>query len=276
MWSLKQRLSERKTAHPTRPVSLCRIDSAVKTATWRRPEGQDTAMPRPFKRIESVSTPEGLLELHQRGERDFLLTIAGKVLMTSAIRHSEIEIAERSCAQIRERSPARVLIGGLGLGYTLRAALDALQPNAQVIVAELNPVTVRWCRGPLSILTDNSIADPRVSVVERDVIKVVREALEPEPQRFDAIIWDLYRGPGCGAPPATEQHLYGIGSVQRAHRALNTGGVFAVWGEKRDPAFEARLTRCGFRIEQTESTGKGVRHAVYIAIKEPGASRNVQ
>ncbi|HET8940241.1 MAG TPA: hypothetical protein VFN67_42665 [Polyangiales bacterium] len=226
-------------------------------------------MPRPFKRLESVVTSEGLLELHQRGERDFLLTIAGKVLMTSAIRNSEIELAQQSCAHIRERSPARVLIGGLGLGYTLRAALDALRTNARVTVAELNPVVVRWCRGPLSILTDDSLADPRVSVVEQDVLNVVREALDrPEKQRYDAIIWDLYCGPGCGGPLAADERLYGAASVKRAHQALNPGGVFAVWGEKRDPTFETRLTRCGFRVEQTENSGKGIRHAVYIAVKE--------
>jgi spermidine synthase len=226
-------------------------------------------MPKPFKRLESVVTPEGPLELHQRGERDFLLTVGGRVLMTSAIRHSEIELAQQSCAHIRERSPARVLIGGLGLGYTLRAALDALRTNARVTVAELNPVVVRWCRGPLSILTDNCLADPRVRVVERDVLEVVREAVDqPEHQRYDAIIWDLYCGPGCGAPRAVDERLYGAASVKRAHQALNPGGVFAVWGEKRDPKFETRLTRCGFHLEQTENRGKGVRHAVYIAIKD--------
>ena len=226
-------------------------------------------MPKPFKRLESVVTREGPLELHQRGERDFLLTIGGKVLMTSAIRHSEIELSQQSCAYIRERSPARVLIGGLGLGYTLRAALDALRTNARVTVAELNPVVVRWCRGPLSILTGDSLADPRVNVVERDVLKVVREALEqPEHQRYDAIIWDLYCGPGCGGPGAEDERLYGAASVKRVHQALNPGGVFAVWGEERDPTFETRLARCGFHLEQTRSSGKGIRHAVYIAIKK--------
>lgn len=223
-------------------------------------------MPRPFTLIESVPTPEGPLELRQRGERDFMLTIRGQVLMTSAIRHSEIELAERSCGYVRTRSPARVLIGGLGLGYTLRAALDSLQPSAQVTVAELNPVVVRWCRGPLAVLTDGSVADPRVTVAERDVIELVREvADQPECPRFDAIVWDLYRGPGCGESAAVEQRLYGSQSLQRVQRALSPGGVFAVWGEKRDPSFEARLTRCGFAIEQTSSSGKGAKHAVYIA-----------
>jgi spermidine synthase len=163
----------------------------------------------------------------------------------------------------------RVLIGGLGLGFTLRAALDSLPADARVVVAELNPVVVRWCRGPLAVLTDDSLADPRVTVVEGDVTKLIRRVVEqPDEPRFDAIIWDLYRGPGS-ADPAEEQALYGGTSVARVHRALNAGGIFAVWGETRHAPFEARLTKHGFRIERTHSTGKGPRHAVYIAVKQP-------
>jgi spermidine synthase len=224
-------------------------------------------MPRPYTLLESVPTPEGLLELRQRGERDFLLTIQGQVLMTSALRRSEIELAQQGCAPISSRPKARVLIGGLGLAYTLRAALDALRPDARVTVAELNPVVVRWCRGPLAVLTDNCLADPRVSVVERDVTKIIREVVEQTDQpRYDAVIWDLYRGPGCGQP-ALENRLYGTASVQRTHRALSPGGVFAVWGEKRHAPFEARLQHNGFRLEQTHNRAKGPKHAVYVAIK---------
>jgi spermidine synthase len=224
-------------------------------------------MPRPYTLIESVPTPEGLLELRQRGERDFLLTIRGQVLMTSALRRSEIELAQLGCAPIRERTAARVLIGGLGLGFTLRAALEALQHDARVIVAELNPVVVRWCRGPLAVLTDNSLASPRVSVVEKDVTKIIRGVAErADEPRFDAILWDLYRGPGAG-PQAQDQRLYGVPSVSRAHRALSTGGVFAVWGERPSRPFEDRLAKCGFRHVQTHISPKGPKHAVYIAVK---------
>jgi spermidine synthase len=225
------------------------------------------AMPRPYTLLESVPTPEGLLELRQRGERDFLLTIRGQVLMTSALRRTEIELAQLACEAISGRKGARVLIGGLGLGFTLRATLDALRPDARVTVAELNPVVVRWCRGPLGVLTDNSLGDPRVDVVERDVTKVIRDVVDgPDTARFDAVIWDLYRGPGCGLP-ALESHLYGVASVQRTHRALNPGGVFAVWGEKRHAPFEARLEKQDFRLERTHSSVKGPKHAIYIAIK---------
>jgi spermidine synthase len=225
-------------------------------------------MPRPYTLLESVPTPEGLLQLRQRGERDFLLTIGGQVLMTSALRRTEIELAELACAPVRGRSPARVLIGGLGLGFTLRAALDALRPNARVVVAELNPIVVRWCRGPLAILTGNSLADPRVSVLEKDVTKIIRAVVErPEEPRFDAIIWDLYRGPG-GSRPALDDRLYGAASIRRTRGALSAGGVFAVWGEKRHAPFETRVTHHGFRLERTHSSTKGPKHAVYVAVKE--------
>jgi len=224
-------------------------------------------MPRPYTLIESVPTPEGMLELRQRGERDFMLTIRGQVLMTSALRRSEIDLARLGCAPIRERSAARVLIGGLGLGFTLRAALDSLQPDARVVVAELNPIVVRWCRGPLAVLTDNSLASPQVSVVEEDVTKIIRGIAEHRAEpRFDAIIWDLYRGPG-GGPASHDQRLYDAPSVSRAHRALSERGVFAVWGERPSPQFEVRMSQCGFRHVQTHTTTKGPRHVVYIALK---------
>ncbi|MET0389187.1 MAG: spermidine synthase [Polyangiales bacterium] len=221
-------------------------------------------MPHPFTLLESVPTPEGLLELRQRGDRDFMISIGGQVLMTSVLRSSEIELAQRGCDRLVERAGARVLIGGLGLGFTLRAALDALPQDAQVVLAELNPVVVRWCRGPLAVLTNNSLADARVTVVERNVIKLLRDVAErPAEPRFDAIIWDLYRGPGSDR----DDRLYGLTSLQRTHRSLSPGGVFAVWGEERDRVFEDRLTRCGFTIERTHSSGKGTKHALYIAVK---------
>lgn len=224
-------------------------------------------MPRPFTLLESVETQAGLLELRQRGETDFMISIGGQVLMTSVWRSSELELGRLGCAPIRDRSPARVLIGGLGLGFTLRAALDTLAPNARVVVAELNPAVVRWCRGPLAILTDDSLADPRVSVIEGDVTKVIRDVVKtPGEPRYDAIIWDLYRGPGAG-PARRADRLYGTASIEQTYRALSSGGVYAVWGETPDPAFEARLMRRGFRIERRTSSGKGPKHAVCVAVK---------
>lgn len=230
-------------------------------------------MPRPFTLRESVKTPEGLLELRQRGERDFMISIGGRVLMTSVLRNSEVELAQLGCAPIADRKNARVLVGGLGLGFTLRAALDVLPADARVVVAEINPVVVRWCRGPLAILTEDSLADPRVSVVEEDVTKVIRGVVDsPEEPRFDAAIWDLYRGPGFA--PELDHALYGPVSIERTFRALSVGGVFAVWGEGPDRSFRSRLTKCGFTVERTQSSGKGPKHAIYVA-RKPGGAQHV-
>lgn len=224
-------------------------------------------MPRPFKLIETVMTAEGPLELHQRGERDFMILDRGQVLMTSVRQSSEVELGQVACELVRDRKRVRVLIGGLGLGFTLRAALDALPQDAEVVVAELNDVVVQWCRGPLAGLTDQSLSDPRVQVIVGNVAHVIRDAIEQGQRPFDAIIWDLYRGP-AGPESGPLDPLYGTTSIQRTHRALSEGGVYAVWGETPDPTFKARLERSGFRVQRTRSSGKGGKHALYLAIRQ--------
>src|SRR6185369_1452532 len=115
-------------------------------------------------------TPDGQLDLRRRGEKDFLITIAGRVLMSSAAHRSEDKLAELACAGLARKRRARVLVSGLGMGFTLRAALDQLGPDAEVTVAELNPVVVEWCTsGPLAPLTASAACDPRVTVEVADV-----------------------------------------------------------------------------------------------------------
>ncbi len=224
-------------------------------------------MPRPFVLVESVDTPEGPLELRQRGERDFMITVGKRVLMTSVIHRSELSVAELGCAPIKDRKTPRVLIGGLGLGYTLRAALDALPKTAQVVVAELNEVVVRWCQGPCAVLTNDALADKRVSVVVGDVTRVIRKvASDPGQPRFDAIVLDLYVGPGASAHET--RSLYGRDILKRTSEALSPGGVYAVWGEDPVPSFEADLRVAGFDAELLRVKGGGPRHAVYLAKKK--------
>ncbi len=220
-------------------------------------------MPRPFVLIERVEVPEGSLDLRKRGERDFMITVNGRVLMSSIIHRSEVAVAELACAPIRQRPAPRVLIGGLGLGYTLRAALDALPKTARVQVAELNAAVKRWCEGPLADLTGKAALDPRVTVLIEDVSACVRRA---GAGCLDAIIVDLYEGPR-NLKPGQRDPLYGMEILRHTHAALSKGGVYAVWAEDPNPAFEQRLRAAGFQVEYARVRGGGPRHAVYVAKK---------
>lgn len=223
-------------------------------------------MPRAFTLIERVETPDGPLELRQRGPRDFMISIAGRVLMTSLLHKSELSVATLACARIRDRRAPNVLIGGLGLGYTLRAALDALPKEARVRVAELNPAVIRWCKGPLAVLTDDALADPRVEVVQGDVMNEVRAAKGAGAKRLDAVIVDLYVGPDNGAKGDGDP-LYGSAAVGDLFAALSPGGVYSVWGEEKASRFEARVRRLGFDVELVQNYAGGPRYAVYVATK---------
>ena len=223
-------------------------------------------MAQPWQTIDSVDTPEGHLELRQRGERDFLITINGRVLMNSSASRSEIALGELACSVAAGRDRPRVLIGGMGLGFTLHAALDSLPEAAQVIVAEVNPVVVRWCRGPLAGLTNRAVEDPRVSVLIDDVSAIIAEAAKEGGKRFDAIAIDLYEGPHA----TTDQRhdpFYGSRALTVTDAALSPGGVFAVWGENPDRAFQKRLIAAGFSVNVQRPGRGGLRHVVYVAKK---------
>lgn len=214
----------------------------------------------PWKTIEAVDTDEGKLELRQRGAKNFLIVIDGRVLMTSAERRSEEALSTLALAKLANRSP-RVLIGGLGMGYTLRAALDVLPKSAQVIVAELTPAVATWCKGPLAVLTDNAVSDPRVTIVIDDVSKVIARARG----EYDAILIDLYEGPNP-ATQAADDPFYGRAALARTHAALVPGGVFSVWSEEADDAFAKRFAAAGFKVT-THRLGSSRRHFVYLGAK---------
>ena len=224
-------------------------------------------MARPWKNIDSVDTDEGLLELRQRGEDDFLITIAGRVLMNSFAHISEAVLAESACTHIHNQTSPKVLIGGLGMGFTLKAALDKLPADAQVVVAELNPAVFKWCRGPIAGLTDGAVNDARVAVEIADVASVIQKAADKGgDERYDAIILDLYEGPFEAARERGE-YLYGTAALKRSSSALMPGGVFAVWSEDPDRAFERRLADAGFSFDRKRPGKGGSRHTVYIAKK---------
>jgi spermidine synthase len=211
-----------------------------------------------WKTLEAVDTDEGKLELRQRGAKDFLIVIDGRVLMTSSERKSEEALSTLALAKLASKSP-RILIGGLGMGYTLRAALDVLPPAASVTVAELTPTVATWCKGPLAVLTNDAASDPRVTIVIDDVARVIARGT------YDAIIIDLYEGPNP-ATQAADDPFYGRTALARTHAALVKGGVFAVWSEDADDTFAKRFATAGFEVT-TQRFGASRRHFVYLGVK---------
>jgi spermidine synthase len=221
-----------------------------------------------WQTIERVETPEGRLELRRRGDRDFLITIAGRVLMTSAAHRSEDELARLACAPLRGRARPRLLLGGLGMAYTLRAALDHLPRAAEVTVVDLNPRVVAWCQGPLAPLTDGAANDPRVTIQIADVARVIARTPARSPARpYDAIVLDLYDGPR----PGVADPLYSAAALARARLALGPGGALAIWSEEADPGFEARFASTGFEVTRHRVGGRGGRaHLVYLGVRREG------
>ncbi len=217
-------------------------------------------MRRPWQTIEQVDTDEGPLVLKRRGD-EFLITIRGQVLMSSRATRSEEALATLACTPIAGRRSPSVLIGGLGLGFTLRAALDALPRSARVAVAELSEPVIRWCRNEVAVLSGRALDDPRVFPEVVDVATLIRG----NPARWDAIIVDLYEGPHT---PTQGEHdpCYGWTALKRTRRALKPGGIFAVWSEGPDQAFQRRLERVGFKGIERRNPGRGARrHVVYLA-----------
>ena len=220
-------------------------------------------MTRPWRIVERFDTAEGTLELRQRGGRDFLITIDGRILMNAAGNLSEIVLGRLACEPLPERPAPRVLVGGLGMGFTLRAALDALPAEAVVVTVELNPAVVDWCRGPLAPLTGGAVDDPRVAVVIGDVAASIREAAgRGEEDRFDAVVLDLYEGPHDG-DGGRNDHVWGRAALARTRAALRPGGILAAWSEDPCPSFERRLRSTGFTVRR-HRPGRGSRHTVYI------------
>ncbi|SRR6266568_2236284 len=222
-------------------------------------------MAQPWKTIDSIATDEGALELRQRGERDFIITIGPQVLMNSMANRSEVVLGRLGCEHLTERESPRVLVGGLGMGFTLRAVLDTLPLTARVVVAELNPTVVEWCRGPLAALTENAVSDPRVTVEICDVARRIRRsAVDGGDSRFDAIVLDLYRGPHAKTHHIDDP-LYGSRAIDNMRAALKPCGAVAVWGENYDEGFDKRLRSAGFTVTTDRPGRGGLRHAVFLA-----------
>ncbi len=223
-------------------------------------------MPRPSEIIDSVDTDAGKLELVRLAAGEWLITVDRRTLMSSRQHRSEMALAEMACRPLAEHSAPRVLVAGLGMGYTLRAALDVLPAAAEVVTAELNPTVARWNRGPIAALSGNALDDSRMirlEIIDVSVL-IARAARADVGDRYDAIVLDLYEGP-YPVRHGTEDTLFGRAALGRARSALRPEGCFAVWSEGPVEAFEKRLKACGFRFERRRPTHKGPRHVVYLA-----------
>jgi spermidine synthase len=216
---------------------------------------------RPWTTLATAELDDGaLLELRQRGDADFLIVIDGRVLMNSFSRSSEEALSKIGLAHVAGTASPRVLIGGLGMGFTLRAALDVVPAAAEVVVAELNPVVLEWCKGPLGPATNHAVADPRVRVELADVAELIAKS---PAGAFDAILLDLYEGPN-DASQGRNDPFYSVAALGRQRQALAPRGVLAVWSEDKDAPYAKRFAAAGFAVT-THAFGTGGRkHIVYV------------
>ena len=216
-----------------------------------------------WEHLDTATVPDGggELRLMRRGTEYSIM--AGAIeLMNSRLSGSEQALATLACARLAARPAAHVLIGGYGMGFTLRAALGALGPQARVAVAELVPQVVDWARGPMASLSAGSLDDPRLTVRLGDVA----DAMAHGP--YDAILLDVDNGPE-GLSRRANDRLYDDSGLAIARRALAAGGVLAVWSSAPSPSFSRRLRRAGFTVEevQVRATGakRGARHVIWLA-----------
>src|SRR6201990_2611846 len=217
----------------------------------------------PWEKIDTARIPgtDGELRLMRRGA-EFSIMLGSNELMNSRLSGSEKALATLSASRIEKIAAPHVLIGGLGMGFTLRAALAAFGGKAHIVVAELVPAVVEWARGPMADIFGDSLNDPRVDIREADVAQVI----ERHPLTFDAILLDVDNGPE-GLTRKANDALYDVPGLKRIHTALRRGGVFAVWSSGPNPKFSRRLRQAGFAVNElaVRATGRGggARHIIW-------------
>jgi spermidine synthase len=208
------------------------------------------------------------MELVRRGDEHLILA-DGAILMSSRMHGSEESLATLACQRARTLERASVLIGGLGMGFTLRATLDLLSPDATVVVAELVPAVVEWNRGLLGPLAGHPLKDKRVRVEIADVAVLLASQLG----QFDAVLLDVDNGPAAFTS-SSNAPLYGDGGIAAAWAALKTNGVLAVWAAQENRKYEQRLREVGFSVQLQRVRGRakqrGPRHTIYLIHKSPG------
>ena len=217
---------------------------------------------KPIERLAEATAPDGTVLTLSRRDDVYSIRAAGVELMSTRRSHSEEQLARLACEPLRETPGARALVGGLGFGFTLRAALELLPPDARVLVAEIVPEIVAWNRNPEYSLAHVSLADPRVEVRVADVADVLRGC----PATFDAVMLDVDNGPEA-LTTAGNAALYDRAGVRRAAAALRPGGRLAYWSAYEEPHFAAALRAAGLSVREARvraHPGAGATHTVFV------------
>lgn len=205
------------------------------------------------------------LRLFRRGG-DFMIVLERNELMSTRMHGSEVALGTMACERLAGRPAAHLLIGGYGMGFTLRAVLGRLSSAARVTVVELVPGIIDWARGAMAAVTDGCLDDPRVTLAMGDVGATMRQAVAA----FDAILLDVDNGPDGLTRPQNDG-LYSPGGLAAARRALRPGGVLAIWSAAPDVAFGRQLERAGFAVEtvrvRARESGKGATHVIWFATR---------
>lgn len=214
-----------------------------------------------WNKVDRTLVPDGgELKLMQRGD-EFSIITGTTELMNSRRGGSEEQLAILAAGRIGKRNMARILIGGLGMGFTLRAALAHFSAQCEIIVVELVPAVIAWAKGPLAGIHGTSLKDSRVTLREGDVAQLInRDGL------FDAILLDVDNGPDGLSRPANDQ-LYDARGLAAARAALTPGGLLAIWSAAPDKRFAKRLQQTGLTVEEIQVRAGGARHLVWIATK---------
>jgi spermidine synthase len=220
----------------------------------------------PWIELDRAALPGGgEIRLLRRGS-EFSIKLGVAELMTSRVFASEEALATLAARKLKNHPRPRVLIGGLGMGFTLRAALGAFDAEARIVVAELVPAVTRWARGPLAALFGDCLGDRRVELIEADVATLIRAARPP----YDAILLDVDNGPE-GMTQSANDRLYSAAGLAAARAALNPGGVLAVWSQGPDRMFAKRLKTAGFVVDEERVRARGAsggsRHLIWIGTR---------
>jgi spermidine synthase len=221
----------------------------------------------PWQQIDTARVPGADVELRlMRRGIEFSMMLGQNELMSSRLSGSEEALATLACRRLEAVKRPHLLIGGLGMGFTLRAALAVLGSDARILVAELVPAVIAWAKGPMAEIFGDSLNDPRASIREADVVDVI----ESQVSAFDAILLDVDNGPE-GLIRKANDALYDLKGLKAIRKSLRPGGVLAVWSSGPHPSFSKRLRDAGFEVNEVAvratTRRRGAHHIIWFAIK---------